>query len=190
MLQFQADFAYWLPLGDVHRHKRNLDPGGTAGVFESVRDVLHCGVELFQLCRKLFSFVGAGVADRLRVEQTADFAAVLHHVQGFEQVGSPGGKRRVHHDCRILLAGAEREKIIMHHAEIVFLELRPEITGKLDAVKINLFQPVQILPADLSRFGIVVNAARGVNLAGKCPITGGRFQHGAGEAAEAVDFGF
>ena len=78
----------------------------------------------------------------------------------------------------------------MHHAEIVFLELRPEITGKLDAVKINLFQPVQILPADLSRFGIVVNAARGVNLAGKCPITGGRFQHGTGEAAEAVDFGF
>ena len=148
------------------------------------------GVQLFQPLGKLFPLVGIGIAQSLRVEQAPDLPAVLHNVQRFEQVSRAVAEGWVHDDGGVLLAGAERKKIVMHHPETVLFELGPEIAGKLDAVKIDLFQLVEIFPADLPCFGVVVNAAHGVDLAGKRSITGRRFKNGGGKALETTHGGF
>jgi len=181
VLKIKADAAYWLPFGDVHRHKRNLDPGSPAGVFESVRDVLHLSVQPFKLCGQGFPLVRVGVADRFGVEQTADFAAVLHHVQSLEKMGGPGGKRRVHHDCGIFRGGAEGQEVVMHHPETVLFELGAEVAGKLDAVKLEVLCPFRAAAIQFPGLAVVVDVGGGVDSPGKCPIPGGRFQDGHGQ---------
>ena len=65
----------------------------------------------------------------------------------------------------------------MHHAEIVFLELRPEITGKLDAVKFCAACLVLVVAVNLAGLGVVVDVERqSVDLTRKRSITGGRFK--------------
>ena len=73
---------------------------------EGVVNVIISGVQFFQLCGQLFPFVGAGVAQGFGVEQTADFAAVLHDIQRFEQVRGTSGERRIHDDCGVFRGGA------------------------------------------------------------------------------------
>ena len=74
---------------------------------ESVLLVGDPGVVLVEQGGKLLALVGAGVADRLGVEDATDFPAPLHDVQGVQQVARTLGKRRVHDDRLVVGAGRE-----------------------------------------------------------------------------------
>ena len=136
-------------------------------------------MQLFQLCGQLFPFVGAGVAQGFGVEQTADFAAVLHDVQRFEQVRGTGGERRIHDDCGVFRGGAEGQKVIMHHPKTVFLQHGAEVAGKLDAVKLCASCLFLVVAVNLAGLIVVVDVERqGMDLTRKRSITGGRFKNG------------
>ena len=136
-------------------------------------------MQLFQLCGQLFPFVGAGVAQGFGVEQAADFAAVLHDVQRFEQVRGTSGERRIHDDCGVFRGGAEGQKVIMYHPKTVFLQHGAEVAGKLDAVKLRASCLSLVVLVNLAGLIVVVDVERkSMDLTRKRSITGGRFKDG------------
>ena len=130
------------------------------------------GVVLGKQGGKLLALVGAGVADRLGVEDTADFPAPLHDAQGVQQVTRTLGKRRVHNNRLVVGAGREGEEIVVDDAKAVFFEGGAEGGGLLDAVKLQAREDVVV------GVGTVVAGA----LVADVPAPGGFFD-GAGEVA-------
>ena len=147
------------------------------------------GVVLGKQGGKLLALVGAGVADRLGVEDATHFPAPLHDVQGVQQVTRTLGERRVHDDRLIVGAGREGEKIIMDDAEAVSFEGGAEGGGLLDAIKLQGLQAVLVVGAVVVVAGaiaVVVDACGLFNGAGEVAGTGGRLQDGATCVLDAV----
>ena len=155
---------------------------------ESVLLVGDPGVVLVEQGGKLLALIGAGVADRLGVEDAADFPAPLHDVQGVQEVAGTLGKRRVHDNCLIMGAGREREEIVVDDAETVFFEGGAEGGGLLDAVELQGLQQIVVAGTVLVAGAVaVVGDAGGLfDGAGEVAGTGGRLQDGAACVLDAV----
>ena len=183
MLKLKANFADRFALGDVHHYQGDFNAGTAGRILESVLFVGDFCAQGVKFLHKLFPLVCIGVADRLGVEDAGDLAAVLHDVQGLEQVSGPGGKRGIHGDGCVLFAGPEGEKVIMYHPEAVLFEHGAEVGGKLDAIKVKglcLTVPAGDLPSSV----LAVDTGGPFDGPGDGAVPGGRLQDGLGQVCK------
>ena len=95
-------------------------------------------------------------------------------------MSGPGGKRGIHGDGCVSLAGPESEKVIMYHPEAVFLENGAEVGGKLDAIKVEGLC-FTVSAGDLPGSVLAVDTGGPLDGPGNGAVPGGRLQDGLGQ---------
>lgn len=88
-LEAAVNLAFLISPGDAHFHKSHLDTGFPFGTGKGIRDKFNLCPILVHLLYKLLPGVAERVPDGLRIEQADDTAAVLLHIQSFQQMLVP-----------------------------------------------------------------------------------------------------